>query len=142
MGAAMAGAGRARAAARQAVGGAGLFIGYSTPADYATRMIMLVSIAAGLLAMLLPAPYSGGAPPPQRRHGDQQDALRARRDGRILPVPEIERRVVPTMRGAQYLGFDFDPDAGIYTLKFLRDGTVIWIDVDGRSGRIIGRTGN
>jgi hypothetical protein len=24
---------------------------------------------------------------------------------------------------------------GIYTLKFLRNGTVIWVDVDGRSGQ-------
>eukprot|EP01037_Dinobryon_pediforme_P024444 gene24444-26244_t len=46
------------------------------------------------------------------------------------------------MRGSQYLGFDFDAERGIYTLKFLRDGTVIWVEVDGRSGQIIGRTGN
>jgi hypothetical protein len=104
-------------------------------------MKMLVSIAAGLSSVLLAiAPADAGAVP-QRRHGDQQDALRARRDGRILPIVEIERRVVPTMRGAQYLGFDFDSDGAIYTLKFVRDGTVIWIDVDGRSGRVIGRTG-
>ena len=56
-----------------------------------------------------------------------------------MPLSEIERRVVPTMRGAQYLGFDFD--AGVYTLKFLRDGKVIWVDVDGASGQVLGRTG-
>ena len=50
--------------------------------------------------------------------------------------------MLPTMRGSQYLGFDYDTDRGIYTLKFLRDGTVIWVEVDGRSGQIIGRTGN
>ncbi|TPG21152.1 hypothetical protein EAH79_15925 [Sphingomonas koreensis] len=101
---------------------------------------MVFTIAASLLATLLPAADAGAAADPQRRHGDQLDALRARRDGRIMPVPEIERRVTPAMRGAQYLGFDFDPEGGIYTLKFLRNGTVIWVDVDGRSGRIIGRT--
>ena len=63
------------------------------------------------------------------------------REGRILPLPEIERRVIPTMAGAQYLGPEIDPDTGIYTLKFLRNGTVIWVRVDGRSGQIIGRTG-
>ena len=68
-------------------------------------------------------------------------AWEARREGRILPLKEIERRVVPTMPHAQYLGFDFDSGSGIYTLKFLRDGQVIWIDVDGRSGQIVGRTG-
>jgi len=72
---------------------------------------------------------------------DQQRVWQARREGRILPLPEIERRVVPTMRGAQYLGPELDPDSGIYTLKFLRNGTVIWVRVDGRSGQIIGRTG-
>ncbi|MGN6376825.1 MAG: hypothetical protein ACTHMG_14915 [Sphingomonas sp.] len=76
----------------------------------------------------------------QRRHDDQQAALRARRDGSLMPVPEIERRVVPTMHGAQYLGFDFDPDGAIYTLKFLRNGQVIWVDVDGHTGRVVGRT--
>ena len=72
---------------------------------------------------------------------DQQRAWEARREGRVLPLPEIERRVVPMMRGAQYLGPELDPDSGIYTLKFLRNGTVIWVKVDGRSGQIIGRTG-
>jgi hypothetical protein len=72
---------------------------------------------------------------------DQQRAWEARREGRILPLPEIERRVVPTMPGAQYLGPELDPDTGIYTLKFLRNGTIIWVRVDGRSGQIIGRTG-
>jgi hypothetical protein len=71
---------------------------------------------------------------------DHQAARAARAEGRILPLREIERRVVPQMRGAQYLGFDYDPDRGIYTLKFLRDGAVIWVDVDGRTGQITGRS--
>ena len=90
-------------------------------------------------AMLCPAGADGR--PPQRR-GDQADAFDALRKGRILPLKEIERRVIPTMRGAQYIGFDFDATSGVYTLKFLRDGTVIWVEVDGRSGQILGRTGN
>lgn len=81
------------------------------------------------------------APPPQRR-GDQVEAFEARRKGKILPLREIERRIVPQMRGAQYLGVELESYSGIYTLKFLRDGTVIWVEVDGASGRIIGRTGN
>lgn len=95
------------------------------------------ALVIALLAAMVPPVNEVHA---QRRHSDQQQALRARRDGRIMPVPEIERRVVPAMHGSQYLGFDFDPDGAIYTLKFLRNGTVIWIDVDGRSGRIVGRT--
>ena len=45
------------------------------------------------------------------------------------------------MQGAQYLGFDFDSATAVYTLKFLRDGSLIWVMVDGRSGNVIGRTG-
>ena len=71
----------------------------------------------------------------------QHRVVEARKQGRILPLPEIERRVIPTMRGAQYLGPEVDFDTGVYTLKFLRNGTVIWVQVDGRSGQVIGRTG-
>lgn len=78
---------------------------------------------------------------------DAQDASQAQASerqerGQNLPAREIERRVVPTQRGAQYLGFDFDPETNVYTLKFLRNGSVIWVDVDGRTGRIVRRAGN
>ncbi len=55
--------------------------------------------------------------------------------GETFPLREIERRVVPTVPGSQYLGFDYDPQTNIYTLKFLRNGSVIWVDVDGRTGQ-------
>ena len=45
------------------------------------------------------------------------------------------------MPGAQYLGVEFDAESAVYTLKFLRDGAVIWVEVDGRRGQIVGRTG-
>ena len=97
-------------------------------------------IHALLLALLAP-PAVAAAPPQDGRRGDWMQAYDARRGGRLMRLPEIERRVVPTMGGAQYLGCEFDSDRGIYTLKFLRDGAVIWVDVDGRSGQVIGRTG-
>ncbi len=97
-------------------------------------MTMLVSL------LMIGAAVGGGQPQGPRR-GDQMRAFEARREGRLLPLPEIEARVVPTMRGAQYIGFDFDSDTAIYTLKFLRNGSVIWVEVDGRSGQIVGRTG-
>jgi hypothetical protein len=70
------------------------------------------------------------------QRGDQWRAFEQRREGRILPLREIEG-----MRGAEYIGFDFDGSDGVYTLKFLRDGRVIWVEVDGRSGQVLGRTG-
>ena len=90
----------------------------------------LLAISASLAAI---------SPVDQRR--DQDQAWAALRQGRILRLPEIERRVLPIMAGAQYLGVEFDQASAVYTLKFLRDGTVIWVEVDGRSGAIIGRTG-
>ncbi len=71
---------------------------------------------------------------------DQDAALAARKQGRILPLREIENRVVPHVR-AQYIGFDFDSASAVYTLKFLRERSVIWVMVDGRSGNVIGRSG-
>src|ERR1700754_3629735 len=98
-------------------------------------MLMYALLALTLSPPAIPAVAAA------RFQRDQQRAWEARREGRVLPLPEIERRVVPMMRGAQYLGPELDPDSGIYTLKFLRNGTVIWVKVDGRSGQIIGRTG-
>lgn len=100
--------------------------------------MILTSVLAASLAF-------GPALPPgfervQHRR-DQEAAMAARRDGRLLSLREIENRVVPQMRGAQYIGFDFDSASAVYTLKFLRDGSVIWVTVDGRSGAVIGRAG-
>ena len=100
-------------------------------------MKMLVTLALSALAALGPGPAT--AEPDQKR--DQQRAFDEMRNGRILSPRDIEARVIPSMRGAQYIGFEFDSESGIYTLKFLRNGTVIWVKVDGRSGQIIGRTG-
>ena len=103
-----------------------------------TTMSMFALLALTLTGPALPA---AAIDPCEQQRADQERAFKARREGRILSLPEIERRVVPMMRGAQYLGPEFDPDRGIYTLKFLRDGTVIWVMVDARSGQVVGRTG-
>ncbi len=78
----------------------------------------------------------------QPRHGAAQDGqIKRRHQAPGISVREIERRVIPRMPGAQYLGFDYDPSSDIYTLKFLRNGSVIWVDVDGRTGNIVRRSG-
>jgi uncharacterized membrane protein YkoI len=46
---------------------------------------------------------------------------------------------MPFMGGADYLGPELRGDT--YRLKFMRDGHVIWVDVDAMTGRIIGRSG-
>nr|WP_088331087.1 hypothetical protein [Sphingomonas mucosissima] len=97
---------------------------------------MRMCLALILLSLSAPAVAQPGE---QQRDGVA--AWRALQEGRILSIKEIERRVIPTMRDAQYIGFDFEMPSAVYTLKFLREGTVIWVDVDGRSGQVIGRTG-
>jgi hypothetical protein len=95
-----------------------------------------------LLALLAAAaPAMGPAEAVAQRRNDQMQAFDGRRQGKLMSLRDIERRIVPNMGGAEYLGSDFDGDTGIYTLKFLRNGNVIWVDVDGRSGNVVGRTG-
>jgi len=86
-------------------------------------------VAAGLIA----------SPAWADRPRDQDRAFQATRDGRSMPLPQIERRVMPFMGGADYLGPEFRGDT--YRLKFMRDGRVIWVDVDAATGRIKGRSG-
>ena len=66
-------------------------------------------------------------------------AFEAREQGRSLSLPDIERRVVPRMRGYQYLGPE--KRGRNYRLKFMKEGRVVWVDVDASNGRIIGRHG-
>lgn len=79
------------------------------------------------------------ARPPSR---EQDAALRAMQEGRILPLRAIENMIVPRMRGVSYLGPEFDTGSGRYRLKFMRGAQVIWVDVDGRTGQVIGHSGN
>lgn len=72
---------------------------------------------------------------PPRRDADR--AFQAIRQGRSMPLPELERRVLPFMGGADYLGPEMNGDT--YRFKFMQNGRVIWVDVDGQ-GHIIRRS--
>ena len=74
------------------------------------------------------------------RPRDQDRAFRATQEGRSMPLPMIERRVIPRMGGADYLGPEFR--GRNYRLKFMEHGRVIWVDVDAATGRIIGKSGD
>lgn len=69
---------------------------------------------------------------------DADRAFEATQKGRSMPLPNIEQRVMPFMGGADYLGPEFNGDT--YRLKFMKNGRVIWVDVDAATGRIIGRS--
>lgn len=91
--------------------------------------ILLLLAAAGLAAPALPA----GAAALQLR--EQDAAYRAAQQGQILPLPVIRSRI--RIPGAHFIGAEFD---GVtYRLKYMRGSEVIWIDVDARTGRMLGR---
>jgi hypothetical protein len=77
------------------------------------------------------------------RRGDHRSAFDALREGKVKSLREIEGRIVPQMaiRGANYIGPEFDPGTAVYRLKFMRGSRVIWLDVDGRTGAVIGHSG-
>ncbi|MEY4055582.1 MAG: hypothetical protein RL519_917 [Pseudomonadota bacterium] len=93
---------------------------------------MIRSLLAFALAVSVPHV------PSYASQGDE--AGMARKDlraGNVRPLREIERRVLPMMAGAQYLGPEYDPAAYTYRLKFIRDGRVMFVDVDARSGEVL-----
>lgn len=93
-----------------------------------SRPLFAVAIAAGLLS----SPALAG---PKR---ETERAFEAIREGRSMPLPQLERKVLPFMPGADYLGPELN--GGIYRFKFIQDGQVIWVDVDARSGRVLRRS--
>ena len=95
------------------------------------RFLVLLSAAASLLATAVPAQGMG-----LQRVREQDRAFQAAQEGRGLTLPEIRARIrVP---GAQFIGAEvLGPN--IYRLKFMRGSQVIWIDVEARTGRVVGR---
>ena len=93
------------------------------------RFLFLLA-AAGLAASAFPAEARG-----LQSLREQDAAYRAAQQGQILPLPMIRSRIrVP---GAEFIGAEFD--GRVYRLKYMRGSEVIWIDVDARTGRVIGR---
>nr|WP_294847757.1 hypothetical protein [uncultured Sphingomonas sp.] len=74
------------------------------------------------------------------RPRDQDRAFRATQEGRSMPLPKIEQRVMPRMGGADYLGPELR--GSTYRLKFMQNGRLIWVDVDAATGRIVGKSGD
>jgi len=107
-------------------------------------MLRTLSLAAAIAVGLTSAPALADGPrdrdprvenPAPR---EQERAFEATREGRSMPLPQLERRVLPFMGGADYLGPELN--GTIYRFKFMRNGRVIWVDVDGQTGRILRRS--
>ena len=98
------------------------------------------AIACFVLALGLAAPLFAVQPVHAQSRSDQGEARKEMQAGNILRSREIEARILPQMRDAEYLGFAYDSTAMAYRLKFIRDGKVLFIDVDARTGRVIKRS--
>ncbi len=91
------------------------------------RTLMTIALVASLPVM-----------PVAANQGDEQAQVRKdSRAGNVRKLSEIERRVLPMMAGAQYLGPEYDPAAYTYRLKFIRNGRVMFVDVDARTGEVV-----
>lgn len=95
------------------------------------------NILAPLALLVLAAGAFPAAPALGQSSGDQANAREEMRAGRNLPIREIERRILPRYRDDEYIGFEYDGVAQAYRLKFIRDGRVIWVDVDAKTARIL-----
>ena len=96
------------------------------------RSITATVVATLALTLAIPAAEAGN------RRDEQDAARRAMLDGQVMPFAMIKRRVDATMGGATYVGSEFNPAANRYRLKYVKDGKVMWVDADGRTGDIIG----
>jgi len=95
------------------------------------KQLRILLIAAAIAGGLTSAPAL--ADPPR----DADRAFRNTQQGRSMPLPQIERRIMPMMGGADYLGPELNGDT--YRFKFIQNGRVIWVDVDGQ-GRVVRRS--
>ena len=109
---------------------------HSMQLGYVRLMFMRLSVLFALSGLAVLGPAADARP----RDKEQSTAFRATQEGRFLSLRNIESRILPRMRGADYLGPELDAGAGRYRLKFMRGGQVIWIDVDAHSGDVIGQS--
>jgi hypothetical protein len=94
-------------------------------------------LVAYLIPVLLALPAASAF---AQNTGEQVQIRKDLRSGQILSLSQIEQRILPTMQGMEYIGPDYDKVAMAYRLKFIRNGTVIFVDVDARSGAILNRS--
>jgi uncharacterized membrane protein YkoI len=103
------------------------------------RTIVSTLLSPVLLAALLATGLAAAPALAQQHQRDDQDKVRKEmQQGNVRSLRQIEQSVLPRMKGAQYLGPEYDSAAMAYRLKFIKDGRVTFVDVDARTGRILG----
>lgn len=104
-----------------------------------TSFSTLVSVAAFAATLVASAPMADAID--GKRRGEQSEAREQFMAGQVKSLREIEGRILPKMRGMQYLGPEYDAGSQVYRLKFLDAGRVIFVDVDARTGAILRQAG-
>jgi uncharacterized membrane protein YkoI len=105
-----------------------------------SMMMKSKTLMALLAAALITPPLAAER---QDRREEQERVRDATQRGEVRSLRSIENSIVPRMRngGADYIGQEFDGERNRYRLKFMRGKSVIWVDVDGRTGAILGQAG-
>lgn len=85
--------------------------------------LVVIGLSLAVPAQALRAPNNVG------------DLVRA---GEIMPFEVIQRRVLQDNPG-EYMGAQFDQGTRVYRFRFLRDGNLINVDVDARTGQPVRR---
>lgn len=92
-----------------------------------------------IAALSAAAPALAQAQSGQPRPRDTEAAARGVRHGDILPLPAVRERV--RIPGATLIGADLLSNGFIYRLRFMRGSNVMFVDVDARTGRVLGCMG-
>lgn len=101
------------------------------------KRIVFLPLACLVLAVSSVAPAT--ALDPNLR--DHDAARQATKNGEIRSLGEIRSRVGARVRG-EFIGSDLNMQSRRYRLRYLRDGSVVEVDVDARTGNILGIQGN
>lgn len=97
------------------------------------KMILCLTALTTMAGLMLAAPAAA------QQRDDQQNARAEMQAGNNISRRDIERRVVPAYerRGYEYLSSEYDGTAQVYRFKFIREGNVIWVDVDAQNARVL-----
>lgn len=101
--------------------------------------LSLPVLAFGAAVLVVAAPHADAID--GKRRGEQSEAREQFMAGQVKSLRDIEGRILPRMRGMQYLGPEYDAGSQVYRLKFLDNGRVIFVDVDARTGAILRQSG-
>ena len=114
-----------------------------------TMRKLLILLAIVFLAMPAAGPFAGSrlsifSVAPALAQQDQNDALKARKRGNLIPYGKISRRAERQF-GGRVVGQrvrQYSSDRWVYELRILRqDGQVISVVIDAQTGEVMGTRG-